>query len=100
VVLWAVVAVVVDSIVGRARDTLAYLSIGGTSPRLRRRLDDGHMLAYEGTLAGTLVWSTGYVTFVSAATRLRVSVAVRVSGSPDPVRRMTIEATMRQAVVP
>jgi len=91
---------VVDSIVRRAQDTLAYLAVSGTSVRLRRQLDDGVMLAYSGSLAGTLVWSTGYVAFVSAATRLTVSVDVRTTGTPEPLRRMTIETTMRQAVVP
>ena len=91
---------VVDSIVPRARDTLVHIAVGGTSVRLRRQLDDGSMLAYSGSLAGTFVWSTGYVSFVSAATRLNVSVDVRTTGTPEPVRRMIIETTMRQAVVP
>jgi len=91
---------VVDSIVQRSLDTLAYVTVGGTALQMRRQLEDGLMLAYGGSLTGSLVWSTGYMTFVSAATRLNVSVEVRQAGSPDPVRHLSIETTLRQAVVP
>ncbi len=91
---------VVDSIVQRSLDTLAYVSVGGTAVQVRRQLDDGQVLAYGGSLTGNLVWSTGYMNFVSAATRLDANVEVRRAGSPDPVRSLSIETTLRQAVVP
>ena len=90
----------VDSIVRRSLDTLAYISAHGIAAQLRRRADDGVMLAYSGSVAGSLVWSTGYMAFVSAATRLSVNIDVRPSGTAEPARRMTIETTLRQAVVP
>jgi hypothetical protein len=91
---------VVDSVVRRSRDTLAFISVGGSAVRLRRTQEDGVVLAYSGSLSGSLVWSTGWATFVSAATRLNVRIDVRRTGSPDSVGHMLIETTLRQAVVP
>jgi hypothetical protein len=90
----------VDSIVRRVQDTLAYLTVSGRSAQLRQQMDDGTMLAYSGSLSGSLVWSTGYLAFVSVATRLSATVEVRTAGTPEPSRRMSIETTMRQVVVP
>jgi hypothetical protein len=90
---------VVDSIVRRAQDTLAYLTVSGRSARLRQQMDDGGMLAYSGSISGSLVWSTGYLTFVSVATRLNVTVEQRTTGTAEPARRMTIETTVRHTVV-
>jgi hypothetical protein len=90
---------VVDSIVRRAQDTLAYLTVSGRSARLRQQMDDGGMLAFSGSITGSLVWSTGYLTFVSVATRLNVAIEERIAGTPEPSRRMTIETTVHQAVV-
>lgn len=91
---------VVDSIVVRSRDTLAYISASGTAVRVRRTQDNGVVLAYSGSLTGNLVWSTGWMAFVSGLSHLNVRVDVRRSGSPDPVGHMIIETTLQQAVVP
>jgi hypothetical protein len=43
------------------------------------------------------VWSTGWSTFVSAATRTVLTVRVETDGRQAP---LTIETTIRQAVAP
>jgi hypothetical protein len=90
-------AAVTDSLVVRAQDTLAYLTVRGSIPATRLRTADGVVTTYVGEVAGSLVWSSGWNMFVSGATR--TSVIVEILGR-DTSASFTIETTLRQAVVP
>lgn len=79
----------VDSVVVRARDTLAYLSLDG---RVAGNRGADHA-AYRGGLRGQLVWSSGWAAFVSGATRLRL----RVGAGAAPAQ-VLMETTVRQQV--
>jgi hypothetical protein len=87
----------VDSVVVRARDTLAFISLEGTVTPSRVRGAEGVTVHYEGDAQASLVWSTGWGTFVSAATRTILAVLVERDGRRSP---LTIETTIRQAVAP
>ncbi|MDH3285504.1 MAG: hypothetical protein OEQ13_12240, partial [Acidobacteriota bacterium] len=98
-VLLARGAVVVDSLVGRTRDTLAFLSIDGPiDPESTTTADGGHVV-YEGHVNATLVWSSGWGGLVSGAVRYEV-VAEEGGTSGRPARRLQIETTVRHAVLP
>ena len=89
--------VVVDSLVARARDTLAYLTLRGTVPTTRVRTGDGLGVTYAGDVAGSLVWSSGWHLFVSGASRTSITADVVGRGRSA---RFTIDRTVRQAVAP
>lgn len=80
----------VDSIVARARDTLAYLSLGGVFELQRSAADPG--VRYDGTVAGSLIWSSGWNAWVSGATR--VTVRARLRGRGDDGARGDDEITV------
>lgn len=90
-------SVVVDSLVPRTEDTLAYVTVRGTITRSRVRTADGGTVSYYGETGGTLVWSTRWGTFVSAATRTSVAALVEAG---ERRSQITIDTTIRQAVVP
>lgn len=93
-------AVLIDSVMPRARDTLAFLSVTGTFTPLPLTATDGTPLRVSGGLAGTVVWSTGWRAFVSATTRIRVQIgAVGDEGSEDATgARVMFERTIREQV--
>lgn len=91
---------VVDSIVPRSRDTLAFLGVQGAAIPATVRTREGTRFGYEGSVSGVLVWSTGWKAIVSAATRSTVTVQVRRVDGAEPVGTLTVETTLRQAVVP
>lgn len=90
-------AVAVDSIVPRALDTLAYLSVNA-------QVEPGPVgsdgdLVDTGALSGTLVWSTGWCGFVAAATRVSVRIRRPTGASGSGAQRsMLLETTVRQRV--
>ncbi len=90
--------VTVDSLVARANDTLAYLSVrGGFAPRAAQ----GAGGASGGDVVGSLVWSTGWSTFVSGAMRIRLRVGLGGSaGAPDEEVGLLLERTVRHQVRP
>ena len=98
-VLLARGAVIVDSLVGRARDTLAFLSIEGRIEPESATAADGVLVVYGGRVNGTLVWSSGWGGVVSGAVRYEV-VADEGGTSGRPSRRLQIETTVRHAVLP
>lgn len=89
--------VAVDSLVIRTEDTLAYLTMHGSIPMTRHRTTDGVVTTYQGEVAGSLVWSSSWNTFVSGATRTVLSADVR---GPETATVLTLAVTLRQAVVP
>lgn len=89
--------VTVDSIVARERDTLAFVTLEGTITPSTVRGAEGATVRYEGDVGASLVWSTGWGTFVSAASRTVLAVLVDAGGRRSP---LTIETTIRQAVSP
>jgi hypothetical protein len=91
---------VVDSIVPRSRDTLAFLGVQGAAIPATVRTREGTRFSYEGSVSGALVWSTGWKAIVSAATRSTVTVEVRRADGAEPAGTLTVETTLRQAVVP
>jgi hypothetical protein len=91
----AVVGVTVDSIVQRSRDTLVFLALDGEVVPSRVRGGDSGEVSHRGTIAGTLVWSTGWSRFVSGAMRTTLVVHTRSEAGPVEV---TIQTTLRQAV--
>lgn len=92
----------VDSVRARSRDTLAYVSFTGSYLPQSLTAADGRAAQFAGALRGTLVWSTGWRSVVSAATRSRVQFSVTGpgTGSGAPQAQVTLETTIRQAVVP
>jgi hypothetical protein len=69
--------VVLDSIVARAADTLAYLRMHGAlhPPQAERGLETAlRVTRLEGSFAGSLVWSTAWSAYVSGATRVIMTV--------------------------
>jgi hypothetical protein len=91
----AVVGVTVDSIVQRSRDTLVYLELDGEVVPSRVRGRGNGEVAHRGTIAGTLVWSTGWSRFVSGA--MRTTLVVRTDSDDGPVE-VLVQTTLRQAV--
>lgn len=89
--------VMLDSVVARERDTLAFLTLGGTITPSRVHGAEGATVRYEGDARASLVWSTGWGTFVSAATRTVLAILVETAGRQSS---LTIETTIRQAVAP
>jgi hypothetical protein len=65
----------VDSIVARPSDTLAYVSLGGVFEPQRSAVDPG--VRYDGTVSGSLIWSTGWSGWVSGASRVVVRARLR-----------------------
>jgi hypothetical protein len=74
-----------DSLVVRATDTLAYLTLRGRfDPQpLGSEADTTGLVSASGSMGATLVWSTGWNAFVSGASRLVMSVAVRQGPEGD-----------------
>ncbi len=95
-------AFLVDSVRARPRDTLAYVSFSGSYLPQSLTAADGRSAQFTGAVRGTLVWSTGWRSVVSAATRNRVQFTVTRPGaaSMEPQSQVTLETTIRQAVVP
>lgn len=90
----------VDSIVPRARDTLAYLSFVGTFRAKVQHLDDGGVRRTSGGIRGTMIWSSGWRTIVSESARTQIRVAIHVDGMPDsPMRELGIVDTTVQTQV-
>jgi hypothetical protein len=98
-VLLARGAVVVDSLVGRTRDTLAFLSIDGRIDPESTTAAEGVRIVYGGRVTGTLVWSSGWGGLVSGAVRYEV-VADEGGTNGRPSRLLQIETTVRHAVLP
>ncbi|MFC1640227.1 hypothetical protein ACFL3B_05650 [Gemmatimonadota bacterium] len=74
-----------DSVVFRVSDTLAYMTVVG---QFVPKSDDG-IVFLSGNLASTLVWSSGWPAYASAATRAIVVVQRRRSRS-DPVNVLRV----------
>jgi hypothetical protein len=92
-------AVTVDSLVGRARDTLAFLSVDGRIDPESTTAPDGVRIMYGGHVTGTLIWSSGWGGLVSGAVRYEVVADETGPGGPLS-RRLLIETTVRHAVLP
>ncbi len=90
----------VDSLVSRTGDTLAYLQFTGGFRPVQTTGDAA--LTYGGGLAGSLVWSSGWSAFVSAAVRFRLNVHVRDEREDEtpPELLITLETTTRHQVRP
>lgn len=86
---------VVDSVVARSQDTLAYLRIGGDAAPSRVRDGSGRVVEYRGSVTGSLVWSSGWSRFVTAATRAAVTVQV---SEPGGSTTLGVQTTIRHAV--
>ncbi len=96
--------VILDSLVARPSDTLAYLRMSGTflpltipaSPESGRGATD-----VTGALAGRLIWSTGWNAFVSGASRAVIVVQSSTGDSTgQPATRLRFDATSRFRVRP
>ncbi len=92
--------VTVDSVVRRSSDTLAYLSVAGViAPRVLRAAD-GTLQRFSGEARGALVWSTAWRTFVSVATRTRITVDLEGASRTTRPGRVVLETTVRTSVRP
>ncbi|MGD2134900.1 MAG: hypothetical protein PVF27_02020 [Gemmatimonadales bacterium] len=90
--------ITLDSVVVRARDTLAYLSVAGAlSPTVRASRSGQVRVA--ATVGGALVWSTAWGNMVSAAVRLSIATAPVPPGDPA-TGALTWERTIRTTVLP
>jgi hypothetical protein len=90
----------VDSVVPRARDTLAYVSFVGTFRAKVQHLDDGGVRRTSGGMRGALIWSSGWRTIVSESARTQIRVATHIDGMPDsPMRELGIVDTTVQTQV-
>lgn len=85
----------VDSVVARSQDTLAYLRISGEATPARVRDGSGRVLEYRGSVTGSVVWSSGWSRFVTAAMRTWVDVDIADSTESTVLR---VQTTIRQAV--
>ncbi len=83
-----------DSLSARAQDTLAYIRFSGPFTPATLRRQDGATLQFAGATTGSLVWSSGWRGWVSAAVRLQVIVRTPEQG------RLSLETTVRQSVLP
>lgn len=83
---------ILDSVMTRAQDTLAFLRLEGSFDPTGTGAGGA---PYGGGLAGSLVWSSGWSTFVSGAVRYRVT--LRMSESVAG-RFVTVETTTRHQV--
>ncbi len=93
----------VDSIVDRGSDTLAYIALRGTflPAILAARPDtDGSRARVSGAVAGRLIWSTGWHTWVSGALRytLQLQVLERTRGGERVAYTVNSEITSRLRV--
>ncbi len=81
--------VVLDSIVTRTADTLAYLRMHGAllPPQAERGLETAlRVTRLEGSFAGSLVWSTAWSAYVSGATRMIMTVDFLRGPSTGPLQ--------------
>jgi hypothetical protein len=92
--------VVVDSIVARSHDTLAYLSLRGPVEPRGVSAPGGRTLRYAGGMTGGVVWSTGWGGVVSTAIRFELRIDAPAAPGDRTTRPVTIETTIRHAVVP
>ncbi len=94
--------VVIDSVIARTHDTLAYLAVWGAFAPSTLTLADSTTLEVNGGLTSTVVWSTGWRASVSAAPRIRVHIAE--AGGQQAGQRaadvVTLETTIREQVRP
>jgi hypothetical protein len=90
----------VDSIAARAKDTLAFVGFRGAFTPRDVTDEEGARLRYDGVLEGTLVWSTGWGSLVSAVTRTRLQLDAAAQDAVAARRRVTFETTVRQSVSP
>lgn len=91
---------VLDSVVRRDRDSLAYLTLSGdVQPTSIVHVigDDPGRFNVSGDIAGTLVWSSGWSFFVSGATRVRVVMERAGTGESGTI---TVVKTTRYQVQP
>lgn len=86
----------VDSIVMRGADTLTYIGLSGAF--IPQTAAGATPLSSDGALAGSLIWSQGWSTFVSAAVRLRVNLRAEVGEGSPRAARITLETTTRHQV--
>ncbi len=94
--------VVIDSVITRTHDTLAYLAVWGAFAPSTLTLADGTALEVNGGLTSADVWSTGWRAYVSAATRIEVHIA-EAGGQQAGERAadvVTLETTIREQVRP
>ncbi len=93
---------VIDSVITRTHDTLAYLAVWGAFAPSTLTLADGTALEVNGGLTSAVVWSTGWRAYVSAATRIEVHIA-EAGGQQAGERAadvVTLETTIREQVRP
>jgi hypothetical protein len=94
--LRATATFVIDSVVPRNTDTLVYLSVSGqVTPRTMvdaAEASNGSVRA-TGALGGSLIWSTGWKSFVSGAIRSIVVLGVRY-GPPGQSNTVPIEVRL------
>ena len=79
-----------DSLVDRGLDTLAYIRLRGVFEPSTFEADSADvsgLLVTEGSIAGTLVWSTGWSTFISGSWRagLTLDMSMEMEGLPEPI---------------
>lgn len=95
-----------DSLVDRGLDTLAYMRVRGVFEPTEHTADSAGMsgtFTTEGTLAGTLVWSTGWSTFVTGGWRgiLTMDATMQMMGAKEPIRiGVRLDLTNRFVVKP
>jgi hypothetical protein len=94
-----------DSLVDRGTDTLAFLRVQGTflPMTIASAVEAAEGRArVGGSLAGRMIWSTGWSAFVSGAVRTRVSVATFLGAPQDesPGVSATVDVTSRFQVRP
>jgi hypothetical protein len=94
----AVGTLTLDSIVARARDTLAYLALDVAVRAAAIRLPDGARLIPGGSVRGVIIWSTAWAQCVSGAHR--AALGLRLEPTGGEARTFTVATTMRQAVLP
>ena len=86
-----------DSVVFRSSDTLAYITVLG---RFVPKSADG-LVSMSGSLASTLVWSSGWHAYASAATRAVVVVQIqRDPNEPTTTSRLRFDITTQTRVRP
>ncbi|UCD24064.1 MAG: hypothetical protein JSW51_13715 [Gemmatimonadota bacterium] len=92
---------VLDSIVVRSRDTLAYVSVSGQFPAATfvEVVGPGRVTA-TGDLVGSMIWSTSWDRFVSGTSRTRVWVVRQGDGQGGSGEELRIEVTTRHQVKP
>jgi len=95
---------VLDSIVVRSTDTLAYLTLEGQvvpTSIVRIAGDDPGRFGLSGMVSGSLVWSSGWSLFVSGATRVQIEIRrVSEGESEGGSQTTTVVKTTRYQVQP